>query len=173
MKRILRGAAAGTAGTALMSTVMMGARRLGLMGEMPPEKITAKVLRRSGIHPSAAQQDALATLFHFGFGAAAGAAFGVVAPRGVIVRVPIGMTYGAAIWGISYMGWVPALSLMPPADRDRRDRQAVMLAGHLVYGVAVAVLVGRRAERTVTAASDPAATPQGDADQDLRLPATS
>lgn len=142
MKRVFRGAGAGTLATALMSTVM--ARQLGHMGGMPPEKITAKALRRSGIRPSAAQQDALAILFHFGFGAAAGVAFGVVAPRRLIARVPMGMTYGAAIWGISYMGWVPALGIMPRADRDRRDRQAVMLAGHLIYGTALALLLGAR-----------------------------
>ncbi len=61
------------------------------------------------------------------------------------MRVPVGLAYGAAIWGVSYMGWVPALGIMPPADRDRRDRQTVMLAAHLVYGTALAVMVGARA----------------------------
>jgi hypothetical protein len=44
------------------------------------------------------------------------------------------------------MGWVPALGIMPRADRDRRDRQMVMLASHLVYGTALALLVGARQE---------------------------
>ena len=144
MKRLLRGALAGGLATAPMSAVMMGAKQLGLVGGMPPEKITAKFLNRGGIRRSEVQQDVLATLTHFGFGAAAGAAFGVVAPRRLIARVPLGMAYGAGIWGVSYMGWVPALGIMPPADRDRRDRQMVMLASHLVYGTALALLVGAR-----------------------------
>jgi uncharacterized membrane protein YagU involved in acid resistance len=144
MKRLLRGALAGGLATAPMSAVMMGAKQLGLVGEMPPEKITAKFLNRAGIRRSEVQQDVLATLTHFGFGAAAGAAFGVIAPRRLIARLPMGMAYGAAIWGVSYMGWVPALGIMPPADRDRRDRQMVMLASHLVYGTALALLVGAR-----------------------------
>jgi uncharacterized membrane protein YagU involved in acid resistance len=123
---------------------MLGAKRAGFVGGMPPEKITAKMLDRAGIGHSGAQQDALATLLHFGFGATAGAMFGVVAPRPLLVRVPAGLTYGAAIWGVSYMGWVPALGIMPPAERDRRDRQAVMLAAHLIYGSALAILVGTR-----------------------------
>ena len=86
----------------------------------------------------------LATLTHVGFGAAAGSVFGVVAPRRLIARIPLGMAYGTAIWGVSYMGWVPALGIMPQADRDRRDRQMVMLAGHIVYGTALALMVGRR-----------------------------
>jgi hypothetical protein len=146
MKRLLRGALAGGLATAPMSAVMIGAKQFGLVGGMPPEKITAELLNRGGIRRSEVQQDVLATLTHFGFGAAAGAAFGVVAPRRLIARVPLGMAYGAGIWGVSYMGWVPALGIMPPADRDRRDRQMVMLAGHLVYGTALALLVGARQE---------------------------
>jgi uncharacterized membrane protein YagU involved in acid resistance len=127
-----------------MSSLMVGAKRAGFVGEMPPEKITAAMLQRAGIDRSGDQQDALAAVLHFGFGATAGAAFGVIAPKSLVVRVPAGMAYGAAIWGVSYMGWVPALGIMPPADRDRRDRQAVMLAAHLIYGTALAVMIGPR-----------------------------
>jgi len=144
MNRLLRGAAAGAVATAPMSALMMGAKRLDLMGGMPPEKITSRLLGRAGIHPSETHQDALATVFHFGFGTAAGAVFGAIAPQRLIARLPLGMAYGTAIWGVSYMGWVPAFGIMPPAGRDRRDRQMVMLAGHLVYGTALALLVGRR-----------------------------
>jgi hypothetical protein len=145
VSRFLRGAIAGVLATAPMSAVMMGAKQLGLMGEMPPEKITAKLLKRTPISPSEKHQDALATALHFGFGSAAGALFGVIAPKRLIARIPMGMTYGAAIWGVSYMGWIPAFGIMPHAARDRRDRQMVMLAGHVVYGTALALLVGRRA----------------------------
>jgi uncharacterized membrane protein YagU involved in acid resistance len=116
------------------------------MGGMPPEKITARLLNRAGVRRSAAQQDAIATVLHFGFGAAAGAGFGVVAPRRVTIRVPAGMAYGAAIWGLSYLGWVPALGVMAPAQRDRVDRQATMLAGHLIFGATLGLLAGSQAQ---------------------------
>jgi hypothetical protein len=151
VRRLLRGAVAGALATAPMSAVMVGAKQFGLMGGMPPEKITSTVLRRSGIHPSEGQQDAAATVLHVGFGTAAGAVFGLMAPKRLIARIPAGMAYGAAVWGVSYMGWVPAFGIMPPADRDRRDRQFVMLAGHLVYGTALALMVGRRAGASSTA----------------------
>jgi uncharacterized membrane protein YagU involved in acid resistance len=146
MKRLLRGLVAGTLATFVMSAVMLISKRLGLVGAMPPEKVTAKLLNEAGIHRSAKEQDAIATALHFGFGAGAGAAFALVAPRPLLVRVPTGMAYGAAIWGVSYMGWVPAVGIMPAADRDRRDRQAVMLIGHLVFGAALGALVGRRSK---------------------------
>ena len=152
MSRILRGAIAGALATGPMSAVMAGAKQFGLMGGMPPEKITSTLLRRAGIHPTEGQQDAAATALHVGFGSVAGALFGVIAPKRLITRLPVGMAYGAAIWGVSYMGWVPAFGIMPAADRDRRDRQVVMLTGHLVYGTALALMVGRR--------SDPAASPE-------------
>jgi hypothetical protein len=147
MESLIRGAFAGTVATALMSAVMLGARRLGITGTLPPEKITSKMVRRLGIHADRGQQDALAAGLHFAFGAAAGGAFGVIAPRVPGPRVPLGMAYGAAIWGVSYMGWVPSMGLMPRADLDERGRQAVMLAGHLVFGATLGLLAGRRPRR--------------------------
>ncbi|HVC05393.1 MAG TPA: DUF6789 family protein [Candidatus Acidoferrales bacterium] len=144
MKSLIRGAFAGTVATAVMSGLMLGAQRLGVTGTLPPEKITARLLRRRGIHPSRGQQDAVATGLHFAFGAAAGGAFGVIARRVPVPSVPLGMAYGAGIWGVSYMGWLPSMGLMPRADHDRRDRQAVMLAGHLVFGATLGMLAGRR-----------------------------
>jgi hypothetical protein len=147
MKSLIRGAFAGTIATALMSALMLGGRRLGVTGMLPPEKITSKLLRGHGIHPDRTQQDAIATGLHFAFGAAAGGAFGVVARRLPVPSVPLGIAYGAGIWGVSYMGWIPSMGLMPRADHDDRGRQAVMLAGHLVFGATLGVLAGRRRRR--------------------------
>jgi hypothetical protein len=161
MKTLIRGAATGTFATALMSLLMLGARKLGITGTLPPEKITSRVLNRAGITRNAQQQDHLATVMHFGFGAGAGALFGGAAKRVPVPSVPLGMAYGTAIWGLSYMGWVPMLGLMPPAQRDRRGRQVVMLAGHLVYGVTLGVLAGRgRRDNSMIAANDDEETPR-------------
>ncbi|MGH6739015.1 MAG: DUF6789 family protein [Bradyrhizobium sp.] len=144
MKSLIRGAFAGTVATALMSALMLAARRLGITDTLPPEKVTSKMLRRHGIRPDRGEQDALAAGLHFAFGAAAGGLFGVIARRVPAPRVPLGMAYGAVIWGISYMGWVPSMGLMPRADHDERGRQTVILAGHLVFGATLGLLAGRR-----------------------------
>ena len=141
---MLRGAVAGTVATGFMSGLMMAARKAGIMGEMPPEKITAKFLNRAGIRRSRQEQDALATLFHFAFGAGGGAIFGLLPRRLPVPPLLLGMAYGTAIWTVSYMGWVPALGIMPPPDRDRPGRPVAMLIGHVVYGGALGVLSGRR-----------------------------
>ncbi|HUZ68503.1 MAG TPA: DUF6789 family protein [Candidatus Saccharimonadales bacterium] len=138
------GAADGVLATALMSAAMLLAKRSGAMGAMPPEKITARFLNSARIPRTAEQQDALAIVFHFAFGAVGGACFRLAAARIPAPAVPLGMAYGTGIWAASYLGWVPALRIMPAADRDRRGRQFAMIAGHLVYGSTLGLLVARR-----------------------------
>jgi len=48
---------------------------------------------------------------------------------------------------VSYMGWVPAVGLMPVATRDEPRRPVVMVLAHGVYGAVLGALVGRRSRR--------------------------
>ena len=140
------GAVAGTLATGLMSAVMLGARRIGWMGEMPPETITARFLDRLGwYHRSGETQDLLAVVTHVGFGAGAGSLFAVIQRR---VRPPVppmvaGMVFASGVWLVSYQGVVPALGIMAPASRDRHGRPQSMLVAHLVFGAALGALLGR------------------------------
>lgn len=115
---------------------MLAARRAGLLGRMPPERITARALDSLRIRRSPGEQDLLASLLHIGFGAGAGALF---CPLQRALRLPLnprlqGIAFGTAVWAVSYAGWVPALGIMAPPSRDRRGRPQVMLAAHWVYG---------------------------------------
>lgn len=142
------GAVAGTLATGLMSAVMLGAKRIGLMGEMPPETITARFLDRLGWHHRSGEtQDLLAVVTHVGFGAAAGSLYAVIQRR---LRPPVppvvaGMVFATGVWLVSYQGWVPALGIMAPATRDRPGRPQSMLVAHLVFGVVLGALLGRPA----------------------------
>jgi len=137
-----RGRVAGVVATAGMSVLMLAARRAGLLGRMPPEKITARTLDRLGVRRGRRTQDLLATLMHLGFGASAGALFEVARRR---ARVPLpvvlqGVAYGTAVWAVSYYGWLPALGIMAPPHRDRPGRPQTMLAAHWLYGGLLAAL---------------------------------
>ncbi len=116
---------------------MMGARRSGLLGRMPPEKITSRALDAAGFrHRDPQVQDLLATILHFAFGGGAGALF-AAGSRQVNPPLPPavqGMLWGTAVWGFSYLGWVPALGIMPHATRDRPGRALTMLVAHWLYG---------------------------------------
>ena len=139
------GALAGGLATVVMSGAMFAAKRAGLMGDMPPEKITAHALDKLGVDRDPAVQDALASALHIGFGAAAGALFGVVEDRleppgpGVLK----GLAYGTVIWGLSYAGWVPAVGIMARPDHDRPGRPQSMLAAHWVFGIVLVAILGR------------------------------
>ena len=146
MKVLIRGAVVGAVATVPMSLLMLGAQRLGLMGAQPPEKITARLLTELGWRRRSKQsQDVAASLLHLGFGAGAGALF-VVLRRSL--RLPLspvlqGVAFGSGVWFVSYMGWVPWLRIMPPADEDRPGRPQTMLAAHWVYGGVLGALSGR------------------------------
>lgn len=142
---VTRGAAAGTLATLFMSSLMLLGRRAGLMGSMPPEKITTRFLRGTGFHPDRRQRNLAASVAHVGFGAAGGVGFSAFNLRGrtVPAALLLGLAYGTAVWAVSYLGWVPALGIMPPADRDRPGRPQTMLAAHWLYGAALGLLLRR------------------------------
>ncbi len=131
-----RGAVAGTLATVVMSALMLVAQRLGLMGEQPPERITAEALDRLGAERSESTQNALASGVHLAFGAVAGAVYGVAVTR-MPARAPrpvTGAAFGLGVWLISYAGWVPALRIMPPISDDRPGRPTSMALAHVVFG---------------------------------------
>ena len=145
MRGLVRGTLAGVVATGVMSLLMLGARRAGLLGAMPPQKITARLLDRAGGSRSRETQDAAATALHFGFGGGAGALFGATAARLPLPPVLTGIAFGAGVWFVSYSGWVPALGIMPPPERDRPGRPQTMLLAHLVYGGVLGALSRPRA----------------------------
>lgn len=143
-RRFARGAVAGLIATATMSAVMALARRAGLVGKHPPEEITERTLDAAGARPEEPTKDALATAAHLAFGMGAGGLYGLLpVPRRRSGGILVGTGYGLAVWAVSYAGWLPAFGLMPSPARDRSDRQATMVASHLVYGATLGGLLHR------------------------------
>jgi hypothetical protein len=129
--KLLRGAAAGIAATVTMSGVLLLAKKTGMLGEPPPRKLFRKTLTRLfGRRPHPTVTDAGALASHFAYGAAVGAPFALI-PRAGLMS---GALWGLAIWAGSYMGWIPAVGLMPPPSRDRPGRPAAMILAHIVFG---------------------------------------
>ena len=67
-----------------------------------------------------------------GFEASAGPLLGFVYRRLPVAtnHVGLGIDFGGLIWLVSYVGWVPALGMMPPIHRDRPDHLAIMALAH-------------------------------------------
>lgn len=133
--RALAGAFAGTVATLTMSGTMAGAHRAHLLGEPPPRKITRAAMRK--VAPRVARDplalDAASIAMHVGFGAGMGALYAVLA-RGRRPSTTSGVLFGTAVWAVSYMGWVPAMHIMPEPSNDRAGRPTSMLVSHWIYG---------------------------------------
>lgn len=135
-------ATAGAIATVAMSGVMVLGDRAGLMGEQPPTLVSMHTLRQLGVADHRRQGQLLAPLAHLGFGAAGGTLFGL--SRRLVPDVPRylhGVLFGLSVWAVSYKGWIPALGILPPPERDRAGRPVAMVAAHIVYGLVLARLV--------------------------------
>ncbi len=152
------GSMGGGVGTVVMSLVMRGARRAGLVGELPPGCMAAALCDAVGLRARPRwARNALAVVLHLGVGAAAGGLFAL--PRGR-PRMPVapalqGIAYGVVVWLASYMGWVPAVGLLPVATRDEPRRPVVMVVAHGVYGAVLGALVGYRSRRRMLSLTRP------------------
>ncbi len=145
-QKLEQGASAGLLATIPMTAVMVAAQRLGLLGKAPPAKITDAVLDKADVAAPTSERRLLTALAHFGFGAATGALYSGLRPgRPSLGRAAVeGIAFGTAVWGASYAGWVPALGILPPPSRDRKDRQLTMVVAHWVFGAAVGLIVAAR-----------------------------
>ncbi len=147
-RQVLAGAAAGTLATVPMSLVMAGAFGTGLVkAPPPPEQITATAEQKTGLHrwlpPEAFDLRWVAA--HFGYGAACGVLYSLARqalPRSEVLG---GLLFGEAVWAGSYLGYLPAVGLYPPPQKDVPGRTAVMIAAHAVFGLATAE-IDRRLE---------------------------
>jgi hypothetical protein len=135
---VVRGALAGFAATVPMSMVIGLGRAAGLLRTPPPVVVTAEAAERTGEDPNtgspAFQAGWMAA--HLGYGAACGAIYAAARPLLPRSDVAAGLIFGGAVWGVSYLGILPALELFPSAKDDSPQRQQVMIAAHAVYGVA-------------------------------------
>ena len=103
---------------------------------LPPGRIVSRATGR--------RHENLTLAAHLAFAATAGAAYGLT-PK---TRRPIldGAAFGAVVWAVSYLGWLPATGLLPARSEPPR-RHALMLAAHLVWGACLGLLAAGSARR--------------------------
>jgi uncharacterized membrane protein YagU involved in acid resistance len=143
--RVAAGATAGFAATGPM-TLVMAAGREGLPEReqypLPPRTITERTAQAAdlGQRMTDAQKEAATAVGHFGYGAATGAVYGVLAPLLPFGPVLNGVAFGLGVWAGSYLGWLPAAGLHPPAHHESAGRNATMIAAHVVWGAVLGIL---------------------------------
>ncbi len=151
MIRMLIGAAAGTAATFPMTLTMEALHEL-LPGEparpLPPREVVEGMTARAGVNHELREDEKqdLTLAAHFGYGAACGALFGLIAPRGP-AAVAAGMAFGLGVWTSSYLGFLPALGIRHHAKHDPVARSGLMITAHVVWGAAAGAIVGSSARK--------------------------
>jgi len=156
LERLVFGALAGLSATTAMTAAMRHLwPRLSAEDRypLPPREIIEEVKPIGGENASRIQT----LLAHFGFGALAGTLYAALPGRR-----PNGVLYGLAVWAGSYLGWIPALSILEPATRHPAERNLLMLAVHVVWGAALAASLSELEGATKSIFAD---GPAADADE--------
>jgi len=134
--RLLLGGISGFVATAAMTAAMIRLHRRLPERErypLPPREIAERI---TGAPDEAVRDIAMAA--HFLYGGACGALVAAVRPTPSQAEAAAA---GVAIWTASYFGWAPALGILKPASRHPLRRNALMIAAHVVWGVAMALTV--------------------------------
>ena len=151
MNRYVAGGVAGFLATVPMTVVMVALHRRLPPGEqqpLPPHTITMELAEEAGVADEIAppgRQLAATMAGHFGYGAATGALYAATEDKIDAPAVGKGIAWGLAVWAVSYLGWLPATGLFPPATDETPRRNALMIAAHVVWGAATGALTRRLA----------------------------
>ena len=150
MRPWIAGTIAGAGATIPMTAVMFAWRRILPAHEqysLPPRQITAELAERSGAAEAIDHDeeviDIATTVNHFGYGAAMGLGYGLLAASAVPPRVLTGIAFGSGVWAVSYLGWLPLMNMRAAATKEPAGRNAMMIAAHLVWGAALGGLTAR------------------------------
>jgi len=145
-RRLLKGAAAGFVATAPMTVSMLVGWRLLPKHEkypLPPRLITEELTERVGIEDRVSEGELVGlTLFsHFSYGALFGSIYALFDQSMPMHSSLKGGLAGLALWAGSYLGWLPAMGILPSAVRHPWRRNLLMIVAHLVWGVTLGELM--------------------------------
>ena len=144
--KLIQGAGAGLIATVPMTLFMRSVwKRLPEQEQyaLPPREITRNVVRpRRFFRMSPGKQTALTLMLHFLFGAAAGSVYGLADEKIPLQSSVKGSLAGLVVWMASYLGWIPALGILPPATEHPWRRNVMMIVAHLIWGITLGVLSG-------------------------------
>jgi len=104
---------------------------------LPPRLITEKMTERVGIENRLDEKEltGLTILSHFGYGAVFGAIYALFEQRIAFGSRLKGVLSGVALWAGSYLGWLPAMNILPLATQQPRRRNLLMIIAHVIWGM--------------------------------------
>jgi putative membrane protein len=132
MKGLVAGLIAGLAATAAKSL----AERIyppRIHGEPEPPAVLAEKIAGHELHGEA--KTVAVEAIHWGFGAAAGAAYGVLAEYYPAATAKEGASFGLALMALTHEGALPAMGLSEPPEEQSSREHSSEAATHLLFGV--------------------------------------
>ena len=138
-RKLLKGALAGFVATVPMSLSLLVGWMLLPRREkyhLPPRLITEEITEQLGIEDERSEDQLIVATVasHFGYGALVGSIYALLEQRLPIYSGFKGVLAGLAIWTGSYLGWLPALDILPPATKHPWRRNLMMILAHVVWG---------------------------------------
>jgi putative membrane protein len=132
LKGLLAGLVAGLAATAAKS-IAEKFYPPRTHGEPEPPAVLAEKIAG---HPLHGETKAVATeAIHWGFGAAAGAAYGALAEFYPAATAKEGASFGLALMTLTHETALPAMGLSAPAEEQTPREHASEAASHLLFGL--------------------------------------
>ena len=141
----LKGTIAGLVGTGPMTAFMLLTQRFlpkGQRYDLPPEIITKELAHRAHVrqHMNKGQILMATTVSHFGYGAAMGTLYSLLAKKVPLPAVVKGTLFGLLIWAVSYLGLLPLIGMSESGQREPVRRNLMMIAAHVVWGSTMGVV---------------------------------
>ncbi|MBX2987852.1 MAG: DUF1440 domain-containing protein [Bdellovibrionaceae bacterium] len=107
---------------------------------LPPATLLEQTLQKTNLpSPSTPERKTdLTMLSHFAYGFAAALLYSGL--RHALPRVSPtvrGGLFGLGVWGVGYMGWIPAFGFRASAYRTPPSRNGLMILAHVVWGMSL------------------------------------
>jgi putative membrane protein len=140
-RSLVKGLVAGLIGGLVATAVKSVAERIyppRVHGEPePPEVLAEKVSEKVAGHPLDESSKTVAgEAIHWGFGAAAGAFYGVLAEFYPAATAKEGASFGLALMTLTHESALPAMGLSAPPEEQTTREHTSEATTHLIWGVA-------------------------------------
>jgi uncharacterized membrane protein YagU involved in acid resistance len=150
----LQGGIAGFIATGPMSLFMVATQRFLPKRQqyaLPPEIITEELAHRTHLrwHMNKKQVKAATVVSHFGYGAAMGMLYGLLAKKVSLPSPVKGILFGLVVWAASYLAMLPLIGMSESGQREPGKRNLMMIAAHAVWGAAMGLVAEIFAEKRV------------------------
>lgn len=150
MKRAVIGGAGGLLGTVALSGFRQALSALGLVYETAPMQVVDRLSEVSKVQDlSPLARRALTVAAHLGYGAGAGAVFGMLREEkeDATSEASVGAALGVLIWGLGWAGWLPLLGVHRAPWTQRTPSVLLPVVDHAFFGAVWGLLYRRLRKR--------------------------